>query len=157
MDPTSECNTSPDWTCWPVGLRNMKRRPDFWEELSNNMHDVFRTIHSGAWSGATTGKAYNRQSHCVRSVEGTCPTTQGSEPSEVIGAEWHWRNYPPVGNTCLAIRPARYQEGAAYFPCGLACFKNPKKKIKRVSAFFPFINLKKTLYIFRPNKRSNLV
>ena len=40
-------------------------------------------------------------------------TLQGSEPSEDIGAEWHWRNYPPVGSTCLAIRPAWYQEGAA--------------------------------------------
>ena len=42
---------------------------------------------------------------------------QGSEPSQGIGAEWHWLNYPPVGSTCLAIRPERYQEGAAYFPC----------------------------------------
>ena len=42
---------------------------------------------------------------------------QGSQPSEDIGSEWHWLNYPPVGDTCLAIRPARYQDGAAYFPC----------------------------------------
>ena len=40
-----------------------------------------------------------------------------SEPSLAIRDNWHWVNYPAVGNQCMAIRPGRYQDGAAYFPC----------------------------------------
>ena len=40
-----------------------------------------------------------------------------SEPGRNIGRQWHWLNYPRVGKQCLAIRPGRYQDGAAYFPC----------------------------------------
>ena len=50
---------------------------------------------------------------------------QNSEPSRAVGKEWHWLRYPAVDNTCLAVRPGRYQDGAAYFPCNykfkLAC------------------------------------
>ena len=53
---------------------------------------------------------------------------ENSVPSQTVGDEWHWLNYPAVDNTCLAIRPGRYQDGAAYFPCGykfkIACEKN---------------------------------
>eukprot|EP00090_Calanus_glacialis_P036395 TRINITY_DN62152_c0_g1_i1.p1 TRINITY_DN62152_c0_g1~~TRINITY_DN62152_c0_g1_i1.p1 ORF type:complete len:622 (+),score=103.65 TRINITY_DN62152_c0_g1_i1:196-1866(+) len=53
---------------------------------------------------------------------------QNSEPIKAIGDEWHWLRSPSVDDTCLAIRPGRYQDGAAYFPCDykfkLSCEKD---------------------------------
>ena len=41
----------------------------------------------------------------------------GSGPEEDIGNDWHWLAYSPREDQCLAVRPSRLEEGAAYFPC----------------------------------------
>jgi len=68
------------------------------------------------WSNNRRG--FSQASKLCEQYGGSLPYSfQGSEPSQDIGSDWHWLNYPPVGDTCLAIRPAQYQDGAAYFPC----------------------------------------
>jgi len=42
---------------------------------------------------------------------------EGSAPTEDYGNDWHWLGFPPKEDQCLAVRPSRYLEGAAYFPC----------------------------------------
>ena len=52
---------------------------------------------------------------------------EGSPPGEDYGNDWHWLAFPPKEDQCLAVRPSRYEEGAAYFPCAykfnIACEK----------------------------------
>ena len=74
-------------------------------------------------------RGFNQTRDLCEKYGGKIPQTfQNSEFSQDIGEEWHWLNYPSVDNTCLAIRPGRYQDGAAYFPCEykfkIACEKD---------------------------------
>ena len=63
-------------------------------------------------------RGFNQAKDLCEEYGGNIPYSfQNSEPSQDIGDEWHWTNYPSVDNTCLAVRPGRYQDGAAYFPC----------------------------------------
>ena len=75
---------------------------------------------------------------------------KGSEPGEEYGNDWHWLNYPPKKDQCLAVRPSRYEEGAAYFPCAykfnFACEIFTGNEVERSpKSFLPSIQIVKNI------------
>ena len=64
-------------------------------------------------------RGYHQAVSLCREYGGYLPHTfLGSEPGNArTGDAWHWLANTPVGENCLAIRPAHSRAGAAYFPC----------------------------------------
>jgi len=69
-------------------------------------------------NNANNRRNYNYAKLLCNNFQSNLPYSfDGSAPNEDFGDDWHWLNFPPKQNQCLAVRPARFEEGAAYFPC----------------------------------------